>query len=380
MREKLKALVIGDDHENTLNVIRALGKEHIEVKVAVISRNKESFVLRSRYVNKGYCINSITVDKIIEWFAEPDVKIPVLATSDSMAAFLDTNYDVLSQYFILPSVKCVQGYLLNEMNKEIQLQHAKKAGFDIPFSKSLDLKTDYRNNIHDIPFPCLIKPEESIYGCKDDFRICNDSSELKLELDALSKHLNKVLVQKFIPNDEVIVVSGVRTLSGENYIFGEINKLKHSKNLGYLGLNCLGVLRSETPMRDACLDYVNSIDYHGCFSIDIVRVTPPDNNMPVRNYFMEINLRTDGLLYLYNKAGINFPAIWVSSCYNYDIDINPSTKDIYGMNESLYMQQAMSGQFLKDLIKADTFSTFSTNDIKPFIHRFFSRINYMIKK
>lgn len=68
--------------------------------------------------------------------------------------------------------------------------------------------------------------------------------------------------------------------------------------------------------------------------------------MPERNYFMEINLRTDGLLF-YNKAGINFQAIRVNSCYNYVSEIIPSKKDIYGMNEFLYLRNSMLGSFLK---------------------------------
>lgn len=167
-----------------------------------------------------------------------------------------------------------------------------------------------------------------------------------------------------------MVISGVRTINNINYVFGEIDKFKHGNQLHNLGLNCMGVLSPISELRNTCISYVDAIDYHGCYSIDIVRVYNQSTSAQNQNYFMEINLRTDGLLYFYRKAGINFPAIWVNSCYNEKVNVTPSQNKIYGMNEFMYFRHCLSTAVFTDLFKTDIFSTFSIKDIKPFIYRF----------
>ena len=363
-------IILGNDHYNTLNVIRSLGVSGIEVYAIIVSDKLKSFVLKSRYISKGELVRQADITHIINKYAKPDIRIPILGTCDSLAAFLDENYDILVKYFILPSIGNTQRMLVNEMDKNIQLKHAKKAGFDIPHSVAIQLNNLSDSTLTDIRYPCIIKPKESIEGSKNDFSICHNEDELKKNLKSLSGRLNQVLVQQFIPNDHVILIAGVRTHFGDNYVFGEINKLKHGCQPQNLGLNCIGVLNPTSELRDACINYVDSIDYHGCYSIEVVRIgttSAPTQNM---NFFIEINLRTDGLLYFYQKAGINFPEIWVKSCYGEKVNFIPSKQKVYGMNEFLYFRHYLSGSTFTDLLKTDIFSTFSIYDIKPFIYKF----------
>lgn len=365
----MEAIILGNDHYNTLNVVRALGQESIRVYAIIVSEGK-SFVLKSKYLYKGVIVHAPDAKMIVDNFSNKDRKIPLFATCDVLAAFLDNNYDYLSQFFILPSVKMKQGLLVQEMDKNNQLEHAAAAGFDVPGSVKIDLHTIPNGKYGNIKFPCIIKPEESIGGSKNDFRICYDSDGLTRSLNNLSGHLSQVLVQDFIPNDEVILIAGVRTNSGKNYIFGEVNKYKHGKKFNNLGLNCMGVLTPDSEIANSVLRYIDSIDYHGCYSVEVVRTRTTSTLRAEVNYFMEINLRTDGLLYFYTKAGINYPAIWVNSCYGIEKDIVPSKKKIYGMNEFLYIRNSLSLSIIGDVFKTNVFSTLSLSDIKPFIYRF----------
>ncbi len=365
----LDAIVIGNDHYNTLNVVRALGRENIRVNVVVQHHSSKSFVLKSKYIFKGYVVKDLTASWLIDNFAKVGTKIPILTTSDALASFLDANYNVLASHFVLSSVKNIEGQLTKFMDKNLQLIYAKAAGFDVPFSISINLKNLSAETLDFVRFPCIIKPEASIGGSKNDFRICHSIEELKNSLNELSTHVNSVLVQDFIPNDEVILIAGVRTIDGENFVYGEVNKTKHGKETNNLGLNCFGAWNFESELAERCKRYVDSIDYHGCYSVDAVRIrTASTDNVRRLNYFMEINLRTDGLLYFYTKAGINIPAIWVKSCYGLPIKINLKKTEVYGMNEFLYIKNRPYN--IKDFLKADVFSTFSLRDIKPFIFRF----------
>lgn len=372
MQEALKAIVIGDDHYNTLNVIRALGENGILVFAVIVSSSAKSFVLKSKYIHKGFLIPEISREWLINQFNNLSPKIPILVTSDKIASFIDSNYDCLSKYFILPSVEDREGALIEEMDKDKQLVHAKAAGFHAPKSISISPSTFSKDDLINVDYPCLIKPEKSIIGSKKDFRICKNQNELISYLTLLSSHLDKVLVQEFIPNEEVILLAGVRTIKGKNYIFGEINKYKHSKKLENLGLNCVGMLTPTSSIANLCERYVTNINYHGCYSIEVIRKQSisRDSNHNF-NYFLEINLRTDGLLFFYTAANINFPAIWVRSCYGEELSIKPSKKKIIGMNEFLYLRNSLSLEVFSDFFKTNVFSIFKLSDIKPFIYKLF---------
>ncbi len=361
----LDAIVIGNDHYNTLNVIRSLGKANIRVFAVIISNKKKSFVLKSRYVNKGYIIKELDCRWLIEKFADNNIKIPIISSADSVASDLDLNLSLLSQYFVVPSIGNTQGLLTKMMNKEIQSQYAKNIGFDVPVSISVDTQKYNTLNINNIHYPCIIKPEESIGGSKNDFRICSNKEQLLQALQELSNHLNRVLIQDYISKDEEIVIAGVRDIEGKNYLFGEIKKEKYGVRLNNMGLTSLGALQLTSEINDCSKNLLNAIDFHGCYSIEVIRSGKGQNR---RNYFMEINFRTDATICIYTKANLNFPAIWVKSCYGEEIDIVSPKKIIYGMNEFLYFK---NGPYkIKDLIKSNVFSTFSLKDIKPFIFRF----------
>lgn len=366
-----KAFVVGNDHYNTLNVIRALGMANIEIHSLIITDSNKSFVSKSRYIKFNHIVKSEeeAIDFLIEYGKGEKLnkKIPLITTYDGIAAKVDLRYNILIQWYYLPSVKGQQGLLLQEMSKKVQIQNAYKAGFDVPFTISLNLASlsnDYPENFN--YFPCLIKPNESYKGSKSNFRICETKEEVMEAIRNLKGKINLVLLQQYIPNERVILLAGVRTLSGETYLSGEVDKFKFSKHSHNLGLNCLGVLNTESSLLDKCQRYVDLIDYHGCFSIDVVRTRRGEEE---KNWFLEINLRTDGLLYFYNKAGINYPAIWIKSCYGeipYHVKIQ---KAVIGMNEINYIKNCLSLESVKDFMKTKAFSLFDLKDLKPLIFK-----------
>ena len=366
----MNALVIGNDHYNTLNVVRALGKEGIIVSVVIETTNRNSFVLTSKYANNGFIVGKLDADWLIKTFATTQERIPVIATSDAIASFIDDNYTKLSSFFILPSVGEKEGGLTRMMDKNIQLAFAKEVGFDVPKSIAINIRDYDYNDIENCNFPCIIKPEESIGGSKNDFRICNNIDNLEHSLQELSDHVSRVLVQDYIPNDEVILVAGIRTIDGRNYVFGEVNKTKHGRDLNNLGLNALGILNPESEIASLCRNFTDSIDYHGLYSVEAVRKRTASTLARRQNYFMEINLRSDGLLYFYTAANINFPAAWIRSCYGEDVKLSANNKSVIGMNEFLYFRKGFSTSLIKDIFKTNVFSLFSIKDPKPFIYKF----------
>lgn len=375
--EYIDIVVIGNDHYNTLNVVRALGSKGLRTGVIIMSDDSKSIVLKSRWITFGnLCSADLAIPFLINKYATKNIRIPLIATDDASAALIDLNHDYLKRFFIVPSCKDSQGCLSEYMDKEIQLKYAHEAGFDIPFSIDIDLSIWSGIIPESLKFPCIVKPEKSIYGSKGDFRICQSKEELHNSLYELKHRISKVLVQDFIPNDEVILIGGVRGFNGDTYVFGEINKYKKGSKSHNLGLACMGVLSQYSSLRQLCIRLVDAMDYHGCFSIEILRPNKAASSTLEGNYFVEINLRTDGLYYFYTRGGINYPYIWYQCCKGENPQIKPAEKPIYGMNEFLYCREQLSFTLVKDLIKTDVFSLFDIHDIKPFI----SKILFNVKK
>lgn len=376
-RNDIDVMVVGNDHYNTLNVVRALGSKGLKCGIVIISDNPKCMVLKSKWKYAGEaCNQKDVITLLIEKYSHKDGLAPLIATDDLSAAFLDRHHDILKRHYIMPSCGDVEGKLTNFMDKGIQLRQAAKAGFHVPASIALDLGQWNESIPGNLRFPCIIKPEQSIAGSKQDFRICESSEELMTSLSELKGHIRNVLIQEYVTNDEVIVISGVRGFNGDTYVYGEINKYLKGNKLHNLGLCCMGRLDPKSELREKCIQLVNEIDYHGCFSIDVVRSSGVESKDTPRDYFMEMNLRSDGLFFFYTKAGINYPYIWYLCCKGEMPNVIPSSRPIYGMNEFLYLRERPSITMLKDFLKADTFSLFDIHDIKPF----FYKILYNVKK
>lgn len=382
---QIDALVVGNDHYNTLNVIRSLGEAGFSVGAVIVSDAAGSFVLKSRWVSRGAIVaeKDVVSHLLSAWPLASEGRIPLIPTYDGIASLLDANFDALSGRFILPSVGGGGGRIDAALEKDFQLEQARKAGFKIPFSLKVRPGATGDLQWESLKFPCIIKPAASHRGSKAHFSICRSCGELAAALSALEGKIDSVLVQEYVPNDNVIVVSGVRTSDGKTHIFGEIDKFKHSKATESLGLCCLGRWSPDSQIADECRRFVEAIDYYGCFSIDVVRVKgdarqglpgKPDT-LPDANYFMEINLRTDGLLYFYHRAGINFPALWARACQGVHNEIKPSRKSVVGMNEFLYFRHLRRNFSLPDLLKTDAFSTWSLKDPRPFFYRFLNKLS-----
>lgn len=370
-------VIVGNDHYNTLNVVRALGAESLKCGILIISDKAQCFVHKTRWMALGdVCSKEEVVSFLIEKFSIEGKQLPLIATDDTSSSIIDMHYEKLKDLFILPSCGEKQGALTSYMDKDVQLKLASTAGFNTPLSVALNLNEWPIQAIEEIKFPCIVKPEKSIHGSKQDFRICHNQEDLCDCLSELKKHIQHVLVQEFIPNDEVLAIGGVRGFNNDTYILGEINKYKKGSKPHNLGLACMGVLNPESAMLRECINLVEAIDYHGCFSIEVVRRRKGAFEDHPKNYFLEINLRTDGLYYYYTKAGINFPYIWYQCCKGKSVDLKPFKNPVYGINEFLYLREQPLKNMIKDFSKADVFSLFDWKDPIPFIYK----ILYNVKK
>ena len=126
---KNKVIIIGNDHVNTLGVIRIFGENNIKPYLIVVSATKRVAIVKSKYVEK-YWICKNEHDAILtlcSHFLNEKDKPVVIPTSDSIALLLDKNYERLNNKFIIQSINNTGGMIEQYMEKYKQFELAKKS-------------------------------------------------------------------------------------------------------------------------------------------------------------------------------------------------------------------------------------------------------------
>lgn len=369
-----KVIVIGGDHYNTLWTVRSLGIKHIRPEVIIFSDASKSFVQKTKYASssKIFSQKEQIVDYLLSTYSSAEVKPIIITCADNIAAFLDMQYEHLSKFFYLPNISHKEGEIYRWMDKHMMCEQAKASGFNVPEIFSITTDVEDVQLPEDIVYPCIIKPEASADGSKHDFKICNDEVSLLLSLRNMSKFNNKILVQEYIKPDFEISILGVRLEnSKENVIGGMLHKIGTCSSIYNLGMPTYNQLKPTlVPYIDinAVNDFFQKVDYSGPYSIEYFIKDG-------KAYFLEVNWRTDGDMYVYTTAGINIPYLWVCDLLNVPIDKEQKKvmKDTYGMTEISYVKYLNLSKLkyvLRDLKRCDCFSIFDKRDIKPFIYKF----------
>lgn len=294
---KLKIIVVGVTHHNTLGMVRCLGMAGYKVDWLILTDYKpHSFVSYSKYVRQTILCESDS--KLMDILHEcgrnfgSDVCM-IITCSDNSASVIDQNLTELGAGFCVFNAGTA-GRITTYMNKQKQVDVALKAGLTTPFSKIYDGKTE------DIPYPCLVKYVESINGGKK-IGICNDLFELKGTLNEFNENA-PVLIQKFIKKEYEIVVLGM-AVNGKVTIPGYIRKYREHDG----GTNYSSVHPIDDSMNDlikGCEKMIVEIGYEGLFGIEFIYDGED-------YYFIEVNLRNDATTYALAVAGANLPAMYV---------------------------------------------------------------------
>ena len=362
----ISCIVVGPIHYNTLNVLRSLGRNGLCPLLILVGSKKSNFVVASKYAK--YYITISDYSEIVPCLQQLkrniNNQLPLIAINDKSIAAIDAKYNSLKDLFVLPNCKHLENQINVEMQKSRQIQIASKCGFNVP--KSLVINTHENKINFDIPFPCIIKPVKSVDGTKSDMRVCKNQDEVFDHIASLKQTYKEVLIQQFIPNRHIYLIAGVRCNNGKIIIPGVIDKIKKGTRNNTLGLNAYGKLSpiSGQLLRN-CLHYLEEIDYYGLFSFEFA------NNST--SFFIELNLRSDGLLFFYDAAGISLASIWandrMASTNSFHFD------ECFGINETVYISEFLKPSKFKDFItdfkRADCYSYFSKDDMHPFFKKFF---------
>lgn len=367
MDREIDTLVIGADHYNTLWLVRSLGMAQLHPVCVILSKKNTSFVGASKYCEKCYIVNTYEKALSIMMSLKVKYRLPVIASGDEAAAFLDKHYEELSKQYILHNCSNKGGQILHWMDKGYMLQQASASGLTIPFTKTLKLNEGFCLN--DIPLPCLIKPEVSALASKKNFRICNTINDLKTSISEIRSQCTRVVIQEYIRPKYEYLVYGVRTMQNEIIIPGGLIKLHTCSDVCNMGMMSYACITSDVPLQlgdfSTIRNFLSDLDYHGVFSVEFM-IT--EN----KAYFLEINLRNDGTVYCTTQSGVNIPALWTMSALGKSISNLSSEykrKRTYGMNEMNYIKYTLRRQSciksISEILKTKAFSLIKWNDMRP---------------
>lgn len=192
----MQVIVIGGNHHNTLSVLRSLGEKGIKSLLIVISKDPKPYVGYSKYIQSIKVIkNENEIASAMYTLHQSPDKALVIACSDSISSYLDSNRNELSDIFILPGSK-EEGNITRLMDKNAQKQVAIESGISVPNSWVI---YPSKPEIGSVTYPCIAKPLVSKNGTKSDISICENESELEEYL----KHCNceELQIQEYIIKD-----------------------------------------------------------------------------------------------------------------------------------------------------------------------------------
>lgn len=360
-------IVVGPDHQNTLGVIRAVGKEGFLVNLIIYSDGQHECKCRySRFLSGQYIhcaeIEIEIVSSILQLTVEKE-KTPVIPTSDFAAMCIDNNYNILIEKCFLPSINGIGGKIKEYMDKFTQKQLADK--FDIKMAKTIKTFLPAPREKMNIDYPCILKPVISAIGLKSDIVLANNEKEFEEHLNYYyKKGYEEVLIQEFIKKDYEVCIFGCLTHGGREIYCGALKKIRYSPTGDGASLSFAQFVPVDEKLKKI-LNVLQKIKYDGLFDVEVFVVGD-------ELYLNEINFRNSGNTWSVVNRGINTPVIWIMDRLGNNVD--ESTKHYiddgsFFMNETADLRNVVKRninffQWCSDLLRTKSFNKFWIQDIR----------------
>lgn len=370
-----KIIVFGENHHNTLGLIRSLGAAGLFCDLIVVDKSKvEPYIIRSKFVKSHIIVADVTegleyLRKMYEYEKDKPVIFP---TYDTEAKILDEYYNELSLKYILPSIDGKQGQISVNMNKEFMRKKAERYGLKTPYSFVIDCR-ELILIPDDIIYPCVIKGIDSASAPKDT-NIYFNEEELKTGLQKLSSICSIIQVQEYINKDSEIMVLGCSVKERGINCCCVIDKIRQFPiGIGGTAFALVSPDIEKYIDKDILDEYLKSLNYTGLFSVEFII----SNGIP---YFLEINFRNDGNGYVPVYGNVN-----LATQLYYGLTTNKKIENIR-ISKSYYMQsefydignvknKTMSFlDFLRDMLRSKVLLYWNKKDPKPYFDLIFKSL------
>lgn len=305
-------IVFGEEHYNTLGIVRSLGEEGINpIFIAILG--KANIASSSRYVLKCHKVKDYLegCQLLLNVYGDysPD-NLPIVITSDDeQVQYMDEHYELFAGRFIFFNAG-ETGRITRYMNKYKILELASENGF-----KTLLTEVVKRGELpQKVPYPIITKAiSPNVGGWKSDVFICENQKELEEAYKKIQSPT--VLLQQYLEKKNELSLEGFSIEHGKQ-IFIAIS-ISHKYNIkGYYSPYSDIDNFKDKELYELVKNLFKKIRYEGIFEIDFL--VGQDDSL----YFSEINFRNSAWNYAATCAGMNMQTLWAESMINGKIPQN----------------------------------------------------------
>lgn len=367
MVKKIDVILMGEDHHNGLGLVRSFGVNNVRpYGIIICPKNGRSFVAQSRYWRKVYIAHSEedAIKILCKNFGTEEVKPVIMTWSDNMAACLDGQYDELQEKFILPSIAGKGGKILELMDKQKQVEFAKKYGLSmLPSEIAVSTIEDIKCKADKVGYPCIMKPVASVEGEKKDIRICNNKEEISYVAKEISKKKYKrILVQKYLASRTEYVLTGA--IDTTVNVFTVVSHIRQwPVEMGSGSFSYFATDDKSLQYGKKCMLALRKAGYSG--NVDIEYFCDDDVF-----YLNEINWRSSGRNFVSLYTNV-YPAVaYYNGIVKGEKREEYSIKDGYTMNEATDFRHVLARnislwRWLNDMWRTDSFAIWYWRDPLP---------------
>lgn len=384
-----KIIISGIDDSNTLAVVRNLGKHNLNLIVLIHGDYKsidDVTISKSKYAKgRTHLVNS-TKEAIFNWLKDKEdvnEKILLFPCSDLAALTFDYYYNELKEHFIISGFEGCPGKVLYLMDKLNQKKYAEKIGVQMAATSQLCLSKS--DELSEIPFPCILKPEVSAVGQKGDIRICKDMRDYDEAIKGLrAAGYNEVVLQEFILKDYEVCAFGC--ILDEEYnitIGGCVKKIRECPKGGGGSMTYGRFIEEEFILEKVkkVLSYLYEDGYRGQYDIDFFVC---DKCV----YLNEINFRHSGNGFGLINNGVEAPYYYCMWATERHLPMNVIASPPVGnsiMHEindlKNYKEYEMNfTDWIRDFCNTSAYSALSKDDIIGSIAVLSKRFKNLIRK
>lgn len=361
-----QALIIGNDHHNTLGVIESLGMKGVLSFLVIVGKKSNSFVAKSRFVSKVlYCEHVDCLSTILASELSPENKYIVISTSDDVALELNNHLNTLRDYCIIPGIS-EEKRLVEVMNKQAMVKLAQDVGLTVPQTIVLEKGENIPSTLS---FPVIAKSLISANNGKSELKVIHNGEEFA-EYCQFNMHSHSIQIQSFISKSFEFQLLGLSLAEGEEVIIpghSVIDRPTGIDNTCFLSFEAFDETYDDVLSK--AKSFIQAVKYSGPFSMEFIR------GEDGKDYFLEMNYRNDGNAIAVTYSGINLPYIWFlfNSGEKYSQEyVNSEIRKVYLIPEYLdlmrvfYYKEISLREWLQNMKKADCFTTYFKNDKQPF--------------
>ena len=372
-------ILVGGDHHNGLGLVRSFARHGVQPYGLIVNPKGGGFVAKSKYwafVEELRNDSEIVPFLLGAYRYISNEKTLVIPWSDGAAEAIDTNLDVLSEHFILPSIAGKQGEIVKLMDKAAQIELTEYLGLSMLPSAIVCLPIAQTDS--PIEFPVILKPVMSTEGTKADMAICGNAEQYNEAVSHLANRgFQRILVQKYMPQRKEYVVDGA--ISENAVAFSVVRGIRQwPPDFGTGSFSEYAVDDVTTSFVNEVLGKISGLGYRGPIDFEFFE------NSEGRFFINEINWRSSGRNFVSPQTGVH--AAYMYYCDVVGIPYDGQYVNCvpgYNMNEATdakhFIKRDISlGEWVCDVRRSGSLSIWDAHDLKPCVSRYTKMVSAFV--